>query len=160
MNVLEVGCGTGQITGWLASVARPGRVMAVDYSEAMLTKAHGKAIDAQFRKMDICRELPAASHFDVVFCFQCFPHLRDPVAALHAMAHGLNSAGHLIVLHLVGSQRLNAFHRHTGGEVMTDLLPAAEEWPVLLARAGFLLRDFEDKDDLFLLDAVRHPGSI
>ena len=35
-HVLEIGCGTGQITGWLAEQVTPGRVVAVDFSSEML----------------------------------------------------------------------------------------------------------------------------
>ena len=60
MEVLEVGCGTGQITGWLVERVRPGRVVAWDFSPAMLEMARARAVDADFELREIgrasCRE--------------------------------------------------------------------------------------------------------
>jgi SAM-dependent methyltransferase len=43
-ELLEVGCGTGQITDWLVRQVRPGRVTAIDFSDAMLAKARTRAL--------------------------------------------------------------------------------------------------------------------
>ncbi|MCX7826392.1 MAG: methyltransferase domain-containing protein, partial [Verrucomicrobiae bacterium] len=153
VNVLEIGCGTGLITGWLVESVRPGRVVAADFSPAMLAQARAKHIDADFRQMDICSDLPETDAFDLVWCFQCFPHFRNHPAALRNIAHGLKPEGRLVVLHLQGSRQMNEFHRQVGGAVHADLLPPADRWPRLLSLGGLQLAGLEDRDDLFLLEA-------
>ncbi len=156
-NVLEVGCGTGLITGWLAAAVRPGRVLAVDFSPAMLAQAGAKNIPAEFQLLDICAEAPEEGAFDLALCFQCFPHFRNHPAALRHIARALRPDGRLVVLHLQGSEQMNTFHRHTGGAVHADVLPSADRWPHLLALGGLQLVGLEDRADLFLLEARQAP---
>jgi SAM-dependent methyltransferase len=154
-DVLEVGCGTGQITGWLIETVKPGKVVAADFSSAMLKQARARGLAADFRLMDICVEQPVAEQVDVVFCFHSFPHFRDQAAALRQMARWLRTGGRLTVLHLTGSGALNAFHQQVGGPVGQDRLPPAHEWPALIAPAGLRLVEIDDSDGLFLMQASR-----
>ena len=153
MNVLEIGCGTGLVTGWLVNCVRPGRVLAVDFSPAMLAQAQAKGLAAEFRCLDICHETPEAAAFDVAFCFHVFPHFRDQLAALRHLAAALRPGGRLLVLHLAGSAQINTFHQGLDGPVCQDRLPPATTWPVLLQTAGLQLLGCDDQPDLFLLVA-------
>lgn len=155
MELLEVGCGTGQITGWLAEQVRPGRVLAVDFSPAMLEQARARGVEAEFRLLDICTEAPVDRRFDAALCFHSFPHFRDPAAALANLTQVLKPTGRLLVVHLSGSARLNAFHRQVGGVVAHDHLPPAEAWPALLRPFGLQVREAIDCPELFWLEAAR-----
>jgi len=156
-RLLEVGCGTGQITGWLAECVRPGRVMAVDFAPAMLAAARAKGIDAEFVESDICRERPAgraAGPFDVALCFHSFPHFRDQPAALRNLAACLKPSGRLLVMHLAGSSQINHFHASVEGAVSGDVLPAGAQWGPLLSAAELKQTRLIDRGDLFFLEAV------
>lgn len=153
LDVLEVGCGTGQITGWLVERVRPGRVLAVDFAPAMLERARALGVHAEFELLDICAAGPADRVFDVVLCFHSFPHFRDPAAALRHLAGALKPSGRLLVVHLCGSAQLNAFHQQVGGAVGHDHLPPAPAWPALLAPVGLRVHQAEDTTDLFWLEA-------
>lgn len=155
LDVLEVGCGTGQITGWLADAVKPGKVVAADFSPAMLVQARARGIDAEFIMTDICREAPVERQFDIVLCFHSFPHFRDQAAALRQMARLLKPGGKLMVVHLSGSAPLNALHHKIGGAVGHDDLPPAADWPTLLEPAGLRVSSAEDREDLFLIKAMR-----
>lgn len=158
-RVLEVGCGTGQITGHLARCVRPGRVTAVDFAPAMLAVARSKGIDADFVELDVCRpELSdkrrfAAGTFDVVLCFHSFPHFRDQRAALRNLACWMKPTGRLIVMHLAGGRQINHFHAGLSGAVNGDVLPTGDDWPPLLAEVGLRQVRLIDRDGLFFLDA-------
>jgi SAM-dependent methyltransferase len=154
-DLLEVGCGTGQITSWLARQVAPGRVVAVDFAAEMLQQARRKSIPAEFRCADVCRDDLEAQCFDVVLCFHSFPHFRDQHAALGNLARALRSTGRLIVLHLAGSAQINAFHDQVGGAVGGDHLPARSTWDGLLAANGLAVRQYLDREGLFLLVAAR-----
>jgi len=153
LDVLEIGCGTGQITGWLAESVRPGRVVAVDFSPAMLERARARVVNAEFQLLDICGAQPLGARFDLVLCFQAFPHFRDREAALRQIARGLRPGGRLVVLHLAGSAQLNAFHGQLGGAVGGDHLPEASRWPEILEPWGLRVTESVDREDLFLVKA-------
>lgn len=143
-DLLEVGCGTGQLTGWLAEQVRPGRVMAIDFSREMLRKAVAKNIPAVFQWADVCTTNLGEAQFDAALCFHSFPHFRDPAAALRNLARCLKPSGRLMVVHLNSRDEINAFHCHVGGVVGDDLLPSEDQWRELLDAAGFMPPDIED----------------
>ena len=119
----------------------------------MLAQARERGVDADFVLMDICGEEAVLRHFDVVLCFHSFPHFRDKVVALRQIARRLKPGGYLLVVHLVGSAQLNAFHHKVGGPVGHDHLPPASQWPELLRPVGLQVTEAVDQEDLFLLRA-------
>ena len=153
-HLLEVGCGTGQLTGWLADQVAPGgAVVAIDFAEAMLGQARRKKIRAEFRCLDICQAEVGTACFDMVLCFHSFPHFQEPRAAVSHMAHALRPGGRLIVMHLAGRAKINAFHAEVGGAVGKDHLPADAVWHAMLAEFGLEIQDLTDTEDLFFLEA-------
>jgi len=90
LSVLDVGSGPGTITVDLAERVAPGRVTALETTEAALeltrTEAAGRACSTvDFLVGDVhALELPDAS-FDVVHAHQVLQHVADPVAALREM---------------------------------------------------------------------------
>lgn len=153
MNLLEVGCGTGQITGCLVEWVKPGKVVSIDFSPSMIQIASKKNIPAEFKVMDICGAVDIKERFDIVLCFHSFPHFRDKLKALLNICNLLKPDGMLIILHLSGSKELNEFHKNVGGAVEYDFLPDAEEWKKLFEKTGLSLIEIEDKPDLFFLRA-------
>jgi ubiquinone/menaquinone biosynthesis C-methylase UbiE len=151
-NLLEVGCGTGQLTGWLASCVHPGRVVAIDFSPAMIRRASSKG-GGEFRVADVCQDDLGHKEFDVALCFHSFPHFRDQPAALHNLVRCLKADGRLIVMHLRGRTEINAFHGSVGGAVGGDFLPADDHWEKWLAKAGFKTVQMIDEPELFFLRA-------
>ncbi|NLF33281.1 MAG: class I SAM-dependent methyltransferase, partial [Planctomycetes bacterium] len=67
--LLEVGCGTGKTTAWLAAQVAPGRVTAIDFASEMIARAKGKGIDADFACLDVCRDDLGCARYDVILCF-------------------------------------------------------------------------------------------
>ncbi len=156
-TLLEVGCGTGKTTGWLAERVAPGRVTAIDFAPAMVAKAQAKGIDADFACLDVCCDELGIGRYDVVLCFHSFPHFRDQPAALRSFARALRPGGRLIVMHLVGSEPLNRFHASMAGPVSVDRLPAGDQWGPLLSQAGLDPTQLIDREDLFFIEAVLAP---
>lgn len=153
-DLLEVGCGTGQLTGWLVDQVAPGKVVAIDFAEAMLGQARRKNIPADFRCLDICRETLGDTRFDVILCFHSFPHFRDPFAALLTMVHSLQSNGRILIMHLAGRAKINELHHGIGGAVGSDFIPSDKSWLQLLSAVGLKIQSSVDRDDLFFLEAV------
>ncbi len=156
-RVLEVGCGTGRLTGWLAERVRPGRVVALDFSAEMLRQARSKNIPATFRLADVCRDDLGRAEFDLAFCFHSFPHFRDQAAALRNLARCLKPGGRLVVMHLAGRDEVNGFHHGVGGIIAGDFLPDETRWRDWLDAAGFCPPQICDgKDGFFLRAVVNH----
>jgi demethylmenaquinone methyltransferase/2-methoxy-6-polyprenyl-1,4-benzoquinol methylase len=154
-SLLEVGCGTGKTTQWLARAVSPGPVTAVDFSPEMIERARAKGIEADFACRDVCADDLGREVYDVILCFHSFPHFRDQPAALGHLSAALRPGGRLIVMHLAGSEQINGFHASLDGPVSVDHLPAGDQWPPLLSPAGLDLTRLEDREDLFFMEACR-----
>ena len=153
-SLLEVGCGTGKTTGWLAAQVAPGRVTAIDFAPDMIAKAQAKSIDVDFACMDVCRDDLDCGRYDVILCFHSFPHFRDQAAALRNFARALTPEGRLFVTHLAGSDHINRFHAGIDGPVKGDALPVGAAWDPLLSQAGLRMATLIDRENLFFLDAL------
>ena len=155
-NLLEVGCGTGKTTAWLAAQVAPGgRTTAVDFSPEMIQQARQKGIDAEFRCADACSDELGRSCYDAILCLHSFPHFRDQLAALRNLLLSLKAAGRVIVMHMAGSRHINEFHAGIDGPVRGDSLPQGDAWTDLLERAGMQLVRLIDREDLFFLEATK-----
>jgi ubiquinone/menaquinone biosynthesis C-methylase UbiE len=78
LSVLDLGCGTGRHTVWLAQAGA--EVIAVDFSEGMLAQARSKpgAETVHFVVHDLHEPLPfPAGTFDLVVSGLVLEHLRD-----------------------------------------------------------------------------------
>ena len=155
-TLLEVGCGTGKTTTWLAAQVVPGRVTAIDFSPEMIARASAKGINADFACLDVCRHDLGSERYNVILCFHSFPHFRDQSVALRNFARALKPSGRLIVMHMAGSDHINHFHAGVNGPVKGDLLPAGLQWAPLLSIADLNQTKLIDREDLFFLEAV--PG--
>ncbi|MFW6132281.1 MAG: class I SAM-dependent methyltransferase [Planctomycetota bacterium] len=154
-EVLEVGCGTGQLTAWLVAQVGPGHVTGVDFSAEMLARARAKGIDADFRHADVCCDDLGTDRFDLVLCFHAFPHFRDQQAALVTLARAMKPAGRLVVMHWNSAAEINAFHDALAAPVAGDHLPVGDAWTPLLDAAGLTAVRHVDHPGLFVLEARR-----
>jgi len=126
-DVLEVGCGTGKNTAWLAGESSS--VIAMDFSEGMLARARTRATspNVRFVAHDVRDAWPIASDsVDVVTCNLVLEHVRALSPIFDETVRVLRSGGHLFIseLHpyrqLLGGQA-RFTHEHSGE---TTLVPA------------------------------------
>ena len=77
-SILEIGCGTGKNTGFLAQIGA--QVHALDFSEGMIQKARQKvnADHAKFSTADLTQRWPCEDWaYDLVVCNLVLQHIED-----------------------------------------------------------------------------------
>ena len=101
-RVLDLGCGPGTITADLATLVSPGRVTALEITDAALDLARTEIARRELTSVDFVvgdvHGLDFADDtFDVVHAHQVLQHVADPVAALREMRR-VTRAGGLIAV--------------------------------------------------------------
>ncbi len=146
LNVLDLGCGTGRHTAWLASAGAS--VTGVDFSPAMLAQARVKTAGADVRFLihDLHEPLPLPDGtFDLVVSGLVLEHLSD-LGRFFAEAHRvLRSHGRAVVsamhpaMFLRGSQA--RFTDPNSGEVVQpgSLEHQIGDFVMAAVGAGFVL---------------------
>jgi demethylmenaquinone methyltransferase/2-methoxy-6-polyprenyl-1,4-benzoquinol methylase len=157
-TVLDVGCGTGNLTASLLRRLSPeGRVVAIDISARMLAVAQGKVDDARVRWLLAAADrLPLPDGCcDAALCYSVWPHFDDPLAVGRELFRVLRPAGRLHVWHLLGRERLNQIHAGAGEAVCGDVLDPAPETAALLEEAGFHVERATEDDHHYLVTGTR-----
>ncbi len=154
--VLDVGCGTGNLTQALLKRLGPkGRVVAVDLSPQMIERARAKNPDprASFVLGDAA-EVPLQGSFDHVVCCAVWPHFDDPVGTVKHVRRSLLPGGALHVWHWIGRERVNEIHSKAGEAVRHDVLAPARQTAAQLTQAGLRVVTEVDEADRYLVTAL------
>ena len=129
-TLLDVGCGPGTITVDLARRVAPGRVIAVEVTDAALDLARDQAREQQQTSISFLvsdaqdLDLPDDS-VDVVHAHQVLQHLGDPVQALREMRRVCRPGGVVAVR----DSDYGAFH-------WWPAVPELDEWLALYRQAA------------------------
>jgi ubiquinone/menaquinone biosynthesis C-methylase UbiE len=110
-DVLEVGCGTGLNTGYLADHAK--ELIAFDFSAGMLEQARAKttARNVRFVQCDIQLEWPLDKRsVDLVVCMLVLEHIPNLDHVFQEAARVLRPGGEFFVC------ELHPFKQHQGGQ--------------------------------------------
>lgn len=108
-SVLEIGCGTGKNTVFLAQIAD--KVLAFDFSEGMVQQARKKvqADNVRFEMADITQPWQCAdSSFDLVTCSLVLEHIQDLSHIFSEAARTLKPGGWFFV------NELHPFKQYSG----------------------------------------------
>jgi demethylmenaquinone methyltransferase/2-methoxy-6-polyprenyl-1,4-benzoquinol methylase len=96
-------------------------------------------------------DMTFADHsFDLVVCYQVFPHFYDKAKALGNIYRVLKPGGKLVIAHGSSREAINNLHRETGGAVGQDRIPGAKTMQGLLHRAGFTRIVIHDTAEYYL----------
>ena len=154
--VLDLGCGTGILVPILLKHLREGgKLIEFDFSLEMLrqNKLQSQAADGLLLRLNgDAHQLPfITGRFTFLVCFAVVPHLSRPLVVYRELSRVLRSGGKLLILHLMGSARLNQFHSQAGKEIRHDHLPPAEKVAGQIAENGFHILQVEEREDLYLI---------
>jgi SAM-dependent methyltransferase len=97
MRVLDAGCGTGEMLGWLAAAVAPGGLaVGIDLSSSHLDAARAAVPPgALLLQADLLRTPLAAATFDLVWSVNTVHHLHHPAAGSRALVALLRPGGRL-----------------------------------------------------------------
>jgi trans-aconitate methyltransferase len=93
-DVLDVGCGTGNLTQKIRARTR-GKVVGIDPAPGMIERAsrdHGAGIEFALTSAE---EMSFQDEFDIIFCNSAFQWVRDPDKAAARFARALRPGGRL-----------------------------------------------------------------
>jgi ubiquinone/menaquinone biosynthesis C-methylase UbiE len=90
-SILDVACGPGHITRWLAD-ATTGSVVGTDISGGMIDEASSLYPGIEFRRL-AAEDLDYAGEFDIVFCNSALQWFADAPRAMRAMKAALKPGG-------------------------------------------------------------------
>lgn len=150
-KVLEIGCGTGLNTVYLAEQAH--NVVAVDMSEAMLTKARQRAEDknVEFIKADITKSWQFREKlFDLTVVNLLLEHIEDLNHVFNEVYKALSREGEFYVAELHPYKQLQKsqakfVNPKTGKEVMVDAFThSVSEYVNTGIKTGFSLQKIRE----------------
>ena len=153
-HVIDLGCGTGNLTAVLLQKLGPDAfITAVDFSAAMIERARGKFPDPRVRWCEAeAAALPLArSSCDRVICFSAWPHFSHPSAVLQEMNRVLREGSAFTILHINGRATINRIHASAALPIAHDLLPPAADVAALFPAAGFVVEECADTPDRYCI---------
>jgi ubiquinone/menaquinone biosynthesis C-methylase UbiE len=155
-HVLDVGCGTGNLTAAiLRQLSRSGKVTAVDISDRMIEIARAKVTDSRVRWL--CESIENidtfGSMFDRVMCYSVWPHLTNYGKVTKTLYGILKVGGKLHIWHLISREAVNKIHTEASEALRHHVLAPAFQVAALLEQSGFLIEETLDDDTGYLVTA-------
>ena len=150
-DVLELGCGTGKNTSFLAEHAKS--VLAMDFSEGMIARAHERLAtsNVKFLRHDVRELWPvAAASVDVVVANLILEHVHDLAPVYFEAARVLRPGGQLFICELHPYRQLLGVQAHftdaaTGESVrVTAHVHTVSEYVNGGIESGFQLRSLTE----------------
>lgn len=153
-TILEIGCGTGKNTEFLATIAD--RVTAIDFSPGMLSQAKAKAEErgfsgnVEFATVDVTHDWPfEAGQFDLVVCNLVLEHVADLGFVFAEAGRCLQSGGEFFLceLHPFRQYEGTVANFSRGGET-TEVSASVHHVSEFLQSAeasGFALKRFDER---------------
>jgi len=94
-DVLDVGCGTGNLTSKIVEKTK-GRIVGIDAAKGMIDQAAGKYSNLGI-EFEVCPvgQMSYADSFDVIFCNSTFQWFKNPNPAMEACQRALKPGGRM-----------------------------------------------------------------
>ena len=156
--VLDVGSGTGVLVPFLTrAIGNEGTIIELDISARMLAEAKAKGFDnnTHYVQADIASIPTLQEVFDLVICYNVFPHFGNKLKALKEIVRVIKVNGRLAICHSMSREAVNNLHQTIGGVVGNDLLPDTVELYQLLTEAGLGEITLENSSERYLVVAYR-----
>jgi len=140
--ILELGCGTGKNTPFLASISQ--EVHAIDISEGMISRARTRPglENVRFSLADIRRPWPAEDHsVDLVVCNLVLEHVEDLHSVFSESSRALVKGGRFFVCELHPFRQYQGtrarFHSSKGEQEIAAFVHHVSDYSGAAAECGF-----------------------
>ncbi len=153
--MLDLACGTGRYTRWLAARIDPARIVAVDLSAPMLRIAAGSIAGPTFLRAS-AQALPIASGaLGAAISFGALHLFPDPAGALAEVGRALAPGGRLVCLTCARVEGVMRGPQRVFTRATRLRFVGREEVVEGLARGGMALEDWSPRGNLALFAALR-----
>lgn len=157
MRILDLGTGTGVLIPYLAEiVGADGRIMAVDISEGMLSKAkkkYGNIKQVEFLLLDFEQER-IAGEFDLILLYCVYPHLHSPRSTLKRfLQENLSGRGRIVIAFPTDEKFINAIHKEKKAE--SDILPSAHDLAMRFQEWGMKASVVGSSPERYIVEITR-----
>lgn len=117
-ELLELGCGPGNITNYIAAKQPNYNILSTDVASKMLELARKNVPTATFVEMDARRISDLNGTFDGIICGFCLPYLNkdEAIQIIHDAANILNEEGILYISTMEGDYNTSALTKSSSGE--------------------------------------------
>jgi ubiquinone/menaquinone biosynthesis C-methylase UbiE len=96
-NLLDLGCGPGELLHEIGKRYPKLKLTGVDYSERMLEVSRKRNIGACHELLDAMHIDRLEGRFDLITCTHSLPYYRDPKAVLHKLSGLMTMNGRILV---------------------------------------------------------------
>lgn len=167
-SVLDVGCGTGELTVMIASLAHKGNVTGIDSSTGMLELAGRKTSgigNLRFHQTPV-EEMGFKGEFDIAFSNSALHWVLRQEEAVVRIHRALRPGGRIAfqLPHGDAFQEIFAYTKEAIGEIGLEayfegfsppwFLPSDEEYASMLGRAGFRELDVRYREYRYIFESV------
>ena len=123
-HILDVACGTGNITGKLQKLSNAD-VLGIDISEEMIKIAVEKYKDNPSISFKVTNFLEEDYHnaFDYIVIYNAYPHFVNIPLLIEALKRNLKPKGKFAILHSLSREHINMHHKNMDKDIARDLKP-------------------------------------
>jgi len=146
-SILDIGCGTGVLFPFLTQLTQGrAKIFAIDFAECMAREA----VQLNYPSIKVlcgcARYLPLFDNsIDLIIAFHVIAHIQGKSRALKECWRVLKPGGELAIIHLHGSQEINAIHEDIGGTVKHHKLHSGEQLGRMLKKINFEIKKRIDR---------------
>ena len=153
--VLDLGCGTGRITGLLHSL-NEGPVLGLDISPNMISLAKKKYEGKEYAVFAVGDFLTNAFEkpFDVIVIYNAFPHFLDVDKFSSSLANNLKVGGKFAIVHSLSREQLSHVHNKCDHKTTRVLSSPKKESEHFEKQFDILLAE-EDDSSYFIVGKKR-----
>ncbi len=149
--VLDLGCGTGRITGLLHSL-NEGPVLGLDISPNMISLAKKKYEGKEYATFDVGDFLTKTFEkpFDVIVIYNAFPHFLDVDGFSSSLANNLKEGGKFAIVHSLSREQLSHVHNKCDHKTTRVLSSPKKESEHFEKQFDILLAEEDDSSYLIV----------